>query len=504
MHRYYAHVLGSVLSHNPFYDQYRIRHPFPPYATHYFSLLLLHKVFSYDFAEKVFTCGLVVCFGYGFRFCAMAIGPFGDLVSLCIAPLFLHWAVMMGFFNYDLALAFFLFAVGFWVRAAAARRRFWLGYVAMVLLLAVTHPVPLLILVGLCAVDLLLNLLRPERLATNGFFQRNGWRLAALAFACLTFLYPAASVDSAHSFSALHNIALHKEFVKTALMLTGVSPYNTRSTSLLMNFHRLSLYLLLAGFLFLGGRAFASAWKSHKLTHGDSVFLSTVLLGLSLPFLPDGVNGSFYFSTRLVVLLWIGSMLAASGYVPRRDRSARLLIPIGVLFSLIALVTAEVYIRPVARIVDTVQQQPLPQQQDGLLLVGKELDSWSRFTFQLAPNFFEWGAVLPFVRQEDIALDSPWLEQNILPLQAMAESPLMIDTRKVDYLKANHGEGGPRTSAPDPDVLRTLRAASFIMYAGTQHELASGLLGQLAPREAARFRCSQHGWYLLCLAGPRS
>jgi hypothetical protein len=368
----------------------------------------------------------------------------------------------------------------------------------MVPLLAVTHPVPLLVLIGLCALDLVLDLVRPPASASGRYLRRNGWRLAALAFTCLCFLYPAASIDSSHSASTLHDIRLHKSFITTALLLTGVSPYNTRATSLLINLYRAGLYAMLAVALILGARAFAVAWRERRFTLGNSLFAATVLLGLGLPILPDTVNGSYYFATRLVVLVWVGAMLAASGYAPRRENARRHLLQAGVVLAAITMVTAEVYMRPVARKVSAAERQPLPDHAKGILLVGKGLDVWSRFSTQLAPDFFEWGQILPLVRQDDVALDTPWLEQNILPLQAVDGSPLLVgDIRHSAFLNPATTLPG---SVPGAATERAVAAADFVLYSGTQQELAQGLAGRLTPEEAARFWCAPHGWYLLCLS----
>ena len=497
MHRYYVHALSLVLDHAPQYQIYNIRHPFPPYATHYLALLLLYKFFSYDLAEKIFTCGLIISFGYGFRFCATAIGPLGRTLSLYTAPLFLHWAVLMGFFNYDLALALFLFACGFWMRAQEGKRWFWLGYALIVMLLAVTHPVPLLVLAGLGTVDLVLTLVRPLAPVTpTEFMEHNRWRIAALIFTCACFIYPALSIDRSHSSGTLQEIGLHKAFVTTAMLLTGVSPYNTRSTSLLINLYRLSLYAMLAGALYLAFRGFMTNWRDRRLSLGDSFFVSTVLLGLSLPVLPDSVNGSYYFATRLVVLLWIGALLAASGYRVGLESLRRKLVPVGLVFALIALMTAEIYVRPVARAVRSIEQQPLPSKTYGIILVGKGLDNWSRFHTQIAADFFEWSLVLPMTGQDDIALDTPWLEQNILPLRAVEGTPLFIgDIRHSPFLNPLMTAPG---AVPASAIARTVDAASFVLYAGTQEELALGLASRLPARAAGRFQCSQHDWYFVC------
>ncbi len=77
MHRYYTHALGRVLAHDSHYSVYLLRRPFPPYATQYVSLLALSRLFSFDSAEKIFTCVEIVCFAWGLRFSAVALGPTG-------------------------------------------------------------------------------------------------------------------------------------------------------------------------------------------------------------------------------------------------------------------------------------------------------------------------------------------------------------------------------------------------------------------------------------------
>ena len=119
MHKYYVHVLASLLSGAHSYDAYVIRHPFPPYATHYAVLLGLTRLVSFDLAEKLLICLIFVCTAYGVRYCARSLGPSGDLLSLCMIPLVLHWSLVMGFLNYSLAVGLFFLAAGLWCRASA-------------------------------------------------------------------------------------------------------------------------------------------------------------------------------------------------------------------------------------------------------------------------------------------------------------------------------------------------------------------------------------------------
>ena len=165
MHKYYVHAIASLLSGSHAYSAYEIRHPFPPYATHYAVLLGLTRFLSYDLAEKILICIIFVCTAYGFRYCARSMGPSGDLLSLCMVPLVLHWSLVMGFLNYSLAVGLFFLAVGLWCRAAD-QASLWLFFALVSFLLALTHPIPLLLLIIFCALDLLIRLF--QRFCTQG------------------------------------------------------------------------------------------------------------------------------------------------------------------------------------------------------------------------------------------------------------------------------------------------------------------------------------------------
>src|SRR6202034_3758938 len=165
MHKYYVHVLASLLSGSRAYGAYEIRHPFPPYATHYVVLLGLTRYVLFDLAEKVLICLIFVCTAYGFRYCARSLGPSGDLLSLCMIPLVLHWSLVMGFLNYSLAVGLFFLAAGLWCRAATGGLRLWLFFALVSFLLALTHPVPLLLLLAFGLLDLLIRLVQSYSLS---------------------------------------------------------------------------------------------------------------------------------------------------------------------------------------------------------------------------------------------------------------------------------------------------------------------------------------------------
>ena len=500
MHRYYIHVLDAVLHHDAVYSVYRIRHPFPPYATQYATELLLSHLVSYDMAEKLFTVLIVVTFAYGLRFCALGCGPAGDAVSFFAAPLFLHWALMMGFMNYSLAIGLFLFLAGCWQRACGGRPRYWIAFALLVCLLTVTHPVPLLILIALCLFDLLLRCvlvrqrsrrLRPRELVLA---------VAAVVFCFVAFQVPAAALQKHAAGSVFADMGFHARTVAQWLLLAGVSPYYTVARSLLPNLHRLVLYAFFLGAFFLGAKTLRLHWRQGELGFSDTFFLSVLLLALALPFLPDYVNGSGFFATRMVLLLWVGLLIAASGAVDLSAKTQHRLRWAGLVFAAVALLAAQQYFRPVARQLRLVERQAMPTGRDGLLLNGPGLDNFVHHRYQVAFDPFAWGPALAFVRGNDVILDSPWIDQNIAPLQAVPGSPLMIDDIRMTHLSRTDPGFVPGASLPQSREHGLAQRASVLLYADTPAELAKGIGEQLPPADASRFQCARVNWYITCMA----
>ena len=498
MHRYYIHVLDAVLHGSKLYSIYRVRHPFPPYATHYGLLLALSHIVSYDTAEKLFTILVVVCFAYGLRFCAMSFGHAGNVVSFFAAPLFFNWALMMGFMNYSLALGIFLFIAGCWQRACAGAARYWIPFVLLVCLLTLTHPVPLLILIALCTLDLLLRafLLRgaspwPGRQIASA--------VAALVFCLLAFKIPAASLQKHAASSVFADMGFHSRVTAQVMLLAGVSPYYTVTHAPLLNLYRLLLYAIFFGGMFLGVRALRRHWVSRKLALSDTFLISTVLLALAIPFLPDYVNGSGFFATRMVVLLWMGALIAASGAGVLSLKTQQTMRLAALAAAAVSLLAAQVYFRPVAKALAQAEQQSLPRDQDALVLSGPDLDDYVHHTLQIASDPFAWGPSLAFVRANDAILDSPWIDQNIAPLQAVPGAPLLVDDIKLTHMSKTDAGFSREASLPKSRAHMLLSRATVLLYSDTPQELDKGIGEQLEPPEAARYQCSRQGWYLLCV-----
>ena len=501
MHKYYVHAMASLLSGSQEYHAYAIRHPLPPYVTHYALLLGLTRFVSFDLAEKILICIIFVSTAYGFRYCARSMGPSGDVLSLCMVPLVLHWSLVMGFLNYSLAIALFFLAAGLWYRAAAGNSRSWLAFAGVSLLLALTHPIPLLLLFIFCALDLLLRVGQGYLLSRDSrsfSFQPYRWLLCGAGFTLLCFLYPLASVDRSRSASNLRGFGFHPDALLSSLALFGISPFDTRSKNLLINGYRIALVALLAGCLAFAASGFATRWRARELRTNDSMGLLGVAMLIAIPILPPAMNGSDFFAQRLMIFPWLCAIAAAGGYA-RPRQLLRWVGVFAVFFTLSTLLPAEFFFRPVARQLFALEHQPLPEHTQGLALLDPAMLKAVRVEHQLGFNPYLWSGALPLLHAGDIMLNSPFMDQKITPLMPAPGGDLLIDQMTSAEQAERLINGNIDLPALPPQIRDTLLASSrVVVLVATPLSLRQGLAPLIGPQTAAGFVCSNYTWYLIC------
>jgi hypothetical protein len=501
MHRYYVHALDSLLRHDGLYGDYQIRHPLPPYATHYAVLLLLSQVLSYNLAEKVLVCLIVLCVACGLRFSARQIGPSGEWVTLLCTPLLLAWPLMAGMFNFILGIGLALLATGFWQRLSKNGARSIAAFISVLLILTYTHPIPLLLLIMVCGLDLALSFLIgfPLRVSGAQWWREHRWQLTGFLMTLAAATVPLLDRDNSQTHSTLSQFGLHLRLLGAHFLLYGISPYNSRSYSFWINAYRLCLYVILAGCMWAAGRATLEMFRKRRVNFGSTCFVAALLLMLAVPFLPNNVNGSSHFADRLVYVLWPVAMLAASAaQVPRFTRQVMIGAAafVGCVCTLMA---AQIYIRPTAYELHKMETEPLPRGAYGTIIPGYLQGQYVRYNNQLVFDPFKWAPALAFVHQNDIVLNSPFIVQKIAPLQAAPQSQL-VNTEKDTDDSPNVDLGAvPGAALPDKLEAKVVRNSSFIVYVATPEELTHGLSERLSPGAAAQYQChTPHLWYVVC------
>lgn len=435
VHLYYVHVMRELLSHHAtlYSRYYTIKHVLPPYALYYYALLALSKVCSLLLADRLILCAYVILFVFGFRFIARRLGPSADLCTLLVVILALNWSVGMGFLNYGLSLALVFWAIGLWLRFTERSFAARLVFLLLVAAITLTHPVPLLVLLVFCAVDLLQRVAVQRKRGEE--FQRIRFRndLAVLAVAALALLY------------VRHFATAHPMSQAGALGRSYMSEVR-RHTAETMRMHHLALIfgrsapilLYLYGLLALVAIAYALALvqrlrnrSAHRWSPSDAWLLYAVVLAVLIPFFPSDLNDAFYFTERLSILIWLAPLLAASGWTPSapkgRDRHGRTpdaavlvrlaLVAFAVAVNLCLLWQADRILRPIAARMAATQDAPVSNSgQLGLILE----DSRSPASVDKEPSWnpFYWAGANVFRRDEAIVDNSPWLDAAIIPLGA--------------------------------------------------------------------------------------
>ena len=198
VHLYYADVTKQLISDQHAYGGFFfIRHFLPPYSLHTYILAGLTAVVSSVLAEKILICVYICGFCFGVRFLAKALGQGWRVASLAALPIVLHKLVYLGFYNFDLGVAVMLWFVGFWVwhhdNLAGWRS---IGFVALTVLLMVTHPVPLGVALLFLALHVTFSVLAESRRAADKGWARwrtalrsHGRQMLHAGVACLSLCY---------------------------------------------------------------------------------------------------------------------------------------------------------------------------------------------------------------------------------------------------------------------------------------------------------------------------
>ncbi len=459
VHLYLATIFKGLLSHSAgIYDKYYfIRHYLPPYSFHYYLLVGLMHFISPLLAEKLFVCLILISFSCGFRFLAIEIGSNGPVFSLFALCLLLNWSLAMGFENYLFSLSMAFWALGLWMRVrinpAVGMRIIFLLILG---LMALTHPVPVAIVLGFAGLDLVLVLLsrfsEPIQASRRKYFLRD---LLTLLAASSTLLYISHFTEKRRTADNLRNtIHPFAEFRSFYGHLEGIRYFN--GPDLRVHIYSVAVYLLLL---------IASAVALLRTRHSSPGALPWRIAFASflfvMPGVPMDINGSHMFATRLVSLVWLAGFAAASG-AERLPRVIELyLVCFAAIVSLGILGLAHREVSSEARQIAEITTAPVAQQNKlGLLLPGLEHHVSPNYDFVVDP--FVWAGVHYFRQGHDVLLNTPWMDIPILPANAKPALGLQAfdpATLEFYYELRKHIEDG------DPVALKLLARAEFILFA---------------------------------------
>jgi len=434
MHLYFARIISRLLSGPTLYSKYfYIQHILPPYSLHYYFLAAAMKVLSPRVAEKVLVCGASILLAFGFRFFTRTIGDRTGVVSLAVLPLLLHQPLLMGFYNYSMAIGVGFWASAFWVRASRNRQlRDWLIFLALTYIALLTHPVPLALVLTFAGIDLVSRVLK-DALRSRRFpeAESTDWKqyrvdVLFLFLAAVSSLYVAAFMTGTQAgASLLPSRTIREAILLIAKVECAVGVFAGPGIATLL--YRVGLCALVGVSVWLGSQGFAERLRRKQWRTRDLLLVAGVLMILLYPWIPSTINAADHFADRLMVVAWLVCAASAAG-AKMTPWSERIAIALPVSLVLFILCLAQIRIAPAARYVAELENVP-DKKNDG---VGLFLCS-SRSANGLAFVPYWWAGVSYFRDSDAILLSTPWLESHYMMLAG--KPPLMTKfypTRLLD------------------------------------------------------------------------
>ena len=412
MHLYWAQVFRGLLDHSHQYDGFfRIRAVMSPYSLYYFLLLGLTQVFSPPMADKIVVCIVVAVFTIGFRMLARSVGGAGDVVGLFGFPLILGWCLGMGFVSYTLCLGFGLVALALWFQHVrhAAGVGYDVAFLAILVLMAITHPLPLLMVLAIAFLDLALGVVWDRR--WRRWSRQDRRALVTSALGSLTVLYVFHFTDTNRV--RVRDVGRHMTVVRQSLRLLSLHSLSLfRGTRPLTALYSLGLYLMFFGALWMTVRA----WRRGEGRSHEVVLFGVlaVLLFVALPLFPEQMNGGKYFADRLMPVVWVAALMAASCVKQRSARVTYGVAGFAMLMFVLLLVQGEQYLRPEARASAQMETMAVPETGAlaGIAVNGSHGQVKSGLTTM--PQY--WQEMRYLRREHAVMLNLPWLSESILPL----------------------------------------------------------------------------------------
>ncbi|RRA47908.1 hypothetical protein [Acidipila sp. EB88] len=433
LHIYLAAAFWKAATHtSPLFEHfYAVRHLVQPYSLHYFFLIGLEHWVSADMAEKLFVSVIVGTLAFGGRQLGRALGSGFAYTSLWGLALVFNWPLSAGFLNFTLASGLFLFALCFYYELALKPEQ-WMramgAFFVVLVLLILSHPLPLMLMIFLLGVDLALQLLgrwRNSKKNPGSTPSLNKWQFACFALSCLAFVFPILIADKAQVAQSVNGgLQLHFEYLRSIAGATYVRMFLVHSVLGWLYDGLISLILPAALVLFAMSGVLRRL-RTGLLLPADRLMLGVLLYLLATLFFPDQMNGSALFARRQWFMVWLLLPATAAGVMNGRVRSD-VVSGGGMLAAGLALVFAGLYLGPAAHEQWALEHAPLPEHARGLFLQSDR--GWTPGgASQMMYPVFAWEGGRAFAAHDDVLMNTPWLQLTILPIRENGAAGLMRD-----------------------------------------------------------------------------
>ena len=500
LHLYYASVLGSLLAGSKTYSSYYfIRHLVPPYALYYYLLIAIAHFSGFLLAEKLIVCLIFLTTAFGFRYLARQMGPSGGLASLFCVPLLLNWPLGMGFYSYCLAIGIALWAMGLWYQASAKHSHLlWIAFLFTVIATVLTHPVPALFIFSLVAVDILWRTrsnLPSLAYPRNNIFSRMiavRWDIFYMVASWSTALYFIHFTEKNRVLANVLQTYNRKLVLLSLVKLSTLAMFSGSGLETL--FYRASLYLILIISIVLAMRGLRKRWLQDETTRADILLICSFVLFALIPVLPPVMNGANYFSQRLVIFAWIGSLAAASGNIAIQKKMQFAMAVLAFVYGVAVIAIANQRIRPVATQIESIETIPaFAQYGTGLALALPNGPDAAYLNY--VPYY--WAAARYFRRSHSVLLNGGWLYESYLPLGSHVDeitnqlTPGFLDSPGDTYHLLLTSKDAQSQIMPHVNLV------VFIGYEDAESLIQTlQIMDQTEP--SRKWTCQTQTWYSIC------
>ena len=441
LHLYYVNILKQLMAHQPgpYLSTFYIKSHITPYSTYYYGLLALNRVVSLETADKLMVCLYLVAFAGSTRALLRAVSGGATWASFLCLPVLLNWPLVMGFVNYSLSTCLGFIALALWCRNIGQQRRWPRAlFLLLICLMIVTHPVPWMIVVSFALLELAVRLLRSRsaRFAHDARPAMRSFPLDAVtaALACVPYLYlhhfssvvqtlePPKVSHETHPSHIPHLLLPYVGRAQMFLRTLGVDVFV--GGSLLPRLYRVGVDLLLVVAI---GAAIYGLWRSLKRgewTLSNTWLLFAVLLLPFLLFLPDPLQGRYFFAARMGILLFV-ALVAAASSVLRQSKAGMAVAAASVAFYGFVLALAVHYITPAARTVATLREAPVVQTggMPGLSMMTAGAINAPGLNF----NPDNWATAQYYRRNNLVIYNTAWLGDPIILVGVRPEALHRLD-----------------------------------------------------------------------------
>jgi hypothetical protein len=415
VHLYYSTVVRALLIGDPWYGHwYAFRHLVQPYCLHYLLLALIQQVASPDAAEKTLVVlAILVCWTGLFR-AFRSFRPESPAVYAWLLPLILTWSWAGGFYNFCLASGFLFHAIASWV--SLRRTGAWpllVAFSTCLVLLALSHPIPLLLLAGYLVLETLFGrrMLAPANRSLQVIASFTV--LAALAWPVLVYDPSRLGHEFTFKFHKMTALFVYTGQCVDFFTFAGIHiPYRIAL---------LAFPLVALAQVFSGVRA---RLKGRTVDEGDVLALTALVLLLTCSFLPTQVNGAYNAERRLAALAWPVLAIALASRPLHGTTGGRFLTAVGCTMTLMAAVLLPASLVRESRLMASLDHAPLPPFRVGICL---ESNAGLHSTPESGYGITYWAGASGFAARHDILLNSPWLNETHIPLREQAGSAFLED-----------------------------------------------------------------------------